>query len=596
MSRHRTEDGPSERSVAIWPFVAVGAVLVLLLGWLAWSWTGDILARRLQAQLAGCAEGEVVLTVVVTPSMAGVVGRAADTWTKSKPVVQDHCIRTEVAGLPPQSVLDALTAGWDSGKLGARPGAWLPESSLWINRLSAQDARLLGSQPTSIATSPVVLAMHEPAGQAVESSGLRWQDVPALVAEPAGWQRFGHPEWGRFSLAMPDVARNPASALALQSVLASTNPAVAGPNAGPVTVETLGAPAVNDAMIRLATTMSPEVPGTTLDALNALAGADDVAKAPFDAVPTLEFDLYRRNTGLDGQLAPSKALAGVPVGGPTPTADFPFVAIAGDQVQVRAAQQFREFLQSQDQRQELSKAGLRVPGSQLRPDRAPGIRWSDSQNELTGADANTTQQISAAWTNAGGTGQIVTVLLDVSKSMADDGGGGRSKLDWAKATLDGQINRFGSGSLGLWVFSSNLTPDGLPYRRLVPTAPVTNQHDQLTQAVAGIGPAADSHLYPSLLAVYRQALIERQQGRTNRVVVITDSRNDAPTMHYEVFKPELDKLAGGPVELPISVVAIGSEIDRDQLTEISRVTGGTFNNPNDGTGIEAAFGQLLSAG
>jgi Ca-activated chloride channel homolog len=603
MSRHRAEGGPSERSVAIWPFVVVGAVLVLLLGWLAWSWTGDILARRLQAQLAGCSEGDAVLTVAVTPAMAGVVGRAADTWTRSRPVVQDHCVRTEVAGLPPQSVLDALTAGWDSDKLGARPGAWLPESSLWINRLSAQDARLLGSQPTSIATSPVVLAMPELAAQAVESSGLRWQDLPALVAEPAGWQRFGHPEWGRFSLAMPDVARNPASALALQSVLASTNPAgvgpgaspVAGPIVGPVTVETLGAPAVNDAMIRLATTMSPQVPGTTLDALKALAAAD-VATTPFDAVPTLEFDLYLRNTGLDGQPAPAEALAGMPVGGPTPTADFPFVAIAGDQVQVRAAQKFREFLQSQDQRQELSKAGLRVPGSQLRPDRAPGIRWSDSQNELTGADANTTQQISAAWTNAGGTGQIVTVLLDVSKSMADDGGGGRSKLDWAKATLDGQINRFGSGSLGLWVFSSNLTPDGLPYRRLVPTAPVNNQHDELAGAVAGIGPAADSHLYPSLLAVYRQALIEHQPGRINRVVVITDGRNDAPTMHYEVFKPQLDKLAGGTVALPISVVAIGSEIDRDQLTEISRVTGGTFNNPDDGSGIEAAFGQLLSAG
>lgn len=592
MSRHRAEGDPSERGVAIWPFVAVGAVLVLLLGWLAWSWAGDILARRLQAQLAGCSQGEAVLTVVVTPAMAGVVGRAADTWTKSRPVVQDHCVRTEVAGLPPQSVLDALTAGWDSDKLGARPGAWLPESSLWINRLSAQDARLVGSQPASIATSPVVLAVHDSAAQAIESSGLRWQDLPALVAEPAGWQRFDHPEWGRFSLAMPDVARNPASALALQSVLASTNPA----GVGPVTVETLSAPAVNDAMIRLATTMSPEVPGTTLNALNALAAADDVATTPFDAVPTLEFDLYRRNTGLDGTPAPSKALAGVPVGGPTPTADFPFVAISGDQVQVRAAQLFREFLQSQDQQQELSKAGLRVSGSEQRPDRAPGIRWSTSQNELTGADANTTQQISAAWTNAGGTGQIVTVLLDVSKSMADDGGGGRSKLDWAKATLDGQVNRFGSGSLGLWVFSSNLTPDGLPYRRLVPTAPVNNQHDKLAQAVAGIGPAADSHLYPSLLAVYRQALIERQQGRINRVVVITDGRNDAPAMRYEVFKPELDKLAGGTVELPISIVAVGSEIDRDQLIEISRVTGGTFNNPNDGAGIEAAFGQLLSAG
>jgi Ca-activated chloride channel homolog len=592
MTRHRAAGGPSERSVAIWPLVAIGAVLVLVLGWLGWLWAGDVLASRLQAQLAGCSEGEAVLTVAVTPAMADAVGRAADTWTKSQPVVQDRCIRTEVAALPPESVLDGLTTGWDPVKLGARPGAWLPESSLWINRLSAQDARLLGSQPTSIATSPVVLAMPDVAARAVESTGLQWHDLPALVSEPAGWQRLGHPEWGRFTVAMPDVARNPASALALQSVLASTNPA----GVGPVTVETLSVPAVNDAMIRLATAMPPEVPGTTLDALNTLAAAGDAATAPFDAVPALEFDLYRRNTGIDGLLAPSKAMVGVPVGGPTPTADFPFVAIAGDQVQVRAAQQLREFLQREEQQQELAKAGLRVPSTQLRPDRAPGILWPASQNELTGADANTTQQISAAWTNAGGTGQVVTVLLDVSRSMAEDGGGGRSKLDSAKATLDGQIHRFGSGSLGLWVFSSNLTPEGLPYRRLVPTGPVNIQRDELAKAVAGIGPAADSHLYPSLLAVYRQALLEHKQGQLNRVVLITDGRNDTPTMSYEVFKPELDKLTGGTVELPISVVAIGSDIDRDQLTELSRATGGTFNNPNDGVGIEAAFGQLLSAG
>jgi hypothetical protein len=586
--------------VAIWPFVAVGAVLVLLLGWLGWSLTGDILTRRLQAQLAGCSEGEAVLTVAATPAMAGPVGQAADAWTKSQPVIQGHCIRAEVAALPPQSVLDGLTIGWDSVKLGARPGAWLPDSSLWINRLSAQDARLLGSQPTSIATSPVVLAMPEAAANAVPSNegdgkGLQWRDLPALVSEPNGWQRFGHPEWGRFSLAMPDVARNPASALALQSVLASTSPK----GIGPLTVDTLTVPAVNDAMIKLATATPPQTPGTTLDALDALATADDLAAAPFDAVPTLEFDLYRRNTGLDGQPPPAKALVGLPLNGPTPTADFPFVAIAGehaDQLQVRAAQQLREFLQRQDQQRELSMAGLRVPSSDDRPDRAPGIRWSVSQDALTGADANTTQQVSAAWTNAGGTGQVVTVLLDVSKSMADDGGEGRSKLDWAKATLAGQINRFGSGSLGLWVFSSNLTPEGLPYRRLVPTGPVAGQHDELAAAVAGIGPAADSHLYPSLLAVYRQALLDRQQGRVNRVVVITDGRNDTPTMSYEVFKPELDKLAGVPVDLPVSVIAIGSDIDRDQLTELSRVTGGTFNNPKDGSGIEAAFGQLLSAG
>lgn len=597
MARHRAAVDPSAgRGVASWPFLAVGAVLVLLLGWVGWSWAGGVLERRLQAVTASCPEGEVVLTVAVAPAMADVIGRTADAWTRGRPVLQDHCVRAEVAGLAPQTVLDGLTGGWDAQKLGARPGAWLPESSLWINRLSAQDAKLIGSQPTSIASSPVVLAMPEAASKAFfEGSGLQWGELPKLVSAPEGWARFGHPDWGRFGVAMPDVARNPASALALQSVLASSSPK----GTGPVTVEMLSMPPVNDAMIKLASSAPPGVPATTHDALNALAGAGDVAATPYDAVPVLEFDLYRRNAGLDGSPAPAQALAGMPVGGPTPTADFPFVALSGDrvdQLQVRAAQQFREFLQGGGQRDELARAGLRVPGSNQRPEHAPGIRWSATQSELTYADANTTQQISAAWTNAAGSGQVVTVLVDVSESMLDDGGGGRAKLDWVKAALGGQINRFGSGSLGVWVFSSELTEGGLPYRRLVATGPVGEQRRQLTDAVNGMAAASASHLYPSVLAVYRYALDDYQRGRTNRVVVITDGRNDAQTMDYALFKRELDKLLAGGAELPIGVVAIGADIDRDQLAELSRSTGGTFSAAEDGTHVEAALGELLSAG
>lgn len=595
MARHRAAVLSSRRGVAIWPFVAVAAVLALLLGWLGWNWAGGVLERRLQAVSASCQEGEAVLTVAVTPTMADVVGRAADAWSRSRPVIMDHCIRVEVAALAPQAVLDGLTTGWDAKALGARPGAWLPESSLWINRLSAQDAKLIGSQPTSIATSPVVLAMPDAAAKAFfEGSGLQWRDLPGLVSEPQGWARFGHPEWGRFTVAMPDVARNPASALALQSVLAGSSPK----GTGPVTVDMLTVPAVTDAMARLATS-SPPVAGTTVQTLDELARSGDIAAAVYDAVPALEYDLYRRNTGIDGNPAAAQTLVGMPVGGPTPTADFPFVAIAGDridQLQVRAAQQLREFLQSADQQTELSRAGLRVPGSKERPDSAPGIRWSVTQDELTSADANTTQQISAAWTNAGGSGQVVTVLVDVSKSMLEDGGGGRTKLDWVKESLTGQVSRFGSGAMGLWVFSSALGEGGEPFRRLVATAPVSQQRDELFDAVGGIEAAAATHLYPSLLTVYREALDGYQQGRVNRVVLITDGRNDSQTMNYEQFRRELDELVGRGVELPISVVAVGPDVDREVLTELSRSTGGTFNAAQDGTRIEAALGQLLSAG
>jgi len=596
MSRHRAARGPARRGVAKWPIVALGTVLLMVLGWMGWSYAGDLLERRAAAELASCLEGEETLTIAVTPSMGDVIQRAAMAWTKSHPVVLDHCLRAEVAAVPPQAVLDGLTTGWDTKALGARPGAWLPESSLWINRLAAQDAKLLGSEPASVATSPVVLAMPESSASAIrEGSMFTWGELPKLAGDPSGWAKFGHPDWGAFTVAMPDVAGNPASALTLQAVLASASPQ----GSGPVTVDMLNAPSVRQAMQGLATAAPPSVPASTLDALNALGAADDARSAPYDAVPTLEYDLYRHNVGTDGNTPPPSPLTGVVVGGPTPTADFPFIAIADervDQLHVRAAQKFREFLQTGPQQLELAKAGLRVPSTKVRPNPAPGIRWAITQQDLTAADANTTQQISAAWTNAGGSGQVVTVLVDVSRSMLEDGGGGKNRLDWVKAALRGQIGRFGSGSLGLWAFSRNLGDNDEPYRQLVRTAPVSEQRDQLEDAVGDLETASATYLYPSLLAVYDSVLANYREGRQNRLVLITDGPDDSQ-MTYEQFKRELTKRrAGSPnVSLPISVLAIGPDPDRNELTELARSTGGSFNTVKDATGVEAALGQLLSA-
>jgi Ca-activated chloride channel family protein len=572
----------------------LGAVLLLVVGWMGWSYAGDLLERRAAAQLASCVEGEAVLTVAVTPSVADVIGRAAATWTKSRPVVLDHCIRAEVAAVPPQDVLNGLTTSWDTKALGARPGAWLPESSLWVNRLVAQDARLLGSEPASIATSPVLLAMRDGQATAVrQGNPFRWRDLPELVTEPNAWERFGHPDWGAFTVAIPGVAANPASALALQAVLADTSPQ----GNGPVTVDMLGLPEVNSAMGRLAGAAPATLPASTLDALNELAGADDVKAAAFDAVPALEYDLYRRNVGADGGEPLIEPLVGQVVSGPTPIADFPYIAISDervDQLQVRAAQKFREFLQGGSQQLELAKAGLRVESTKVRPNPAPGIRWEVTQLDLTAADANTTQQVSAAWTNAGGSGQVVTVLIDVSRSMLEDGGAGHTRLDWVKTALGGQVGRFGSGSLGLWAFSRSLGDQDQPYRELVDTAPVAGQRAALESAISDLEAASATFLYPSLLAVYAAAIADYQEGRQNRLVLITDGPDDSQ-MTYEQFKRELTKRSAGNPDLPISIVAVGVDPDRDELAELARSTGGTFATVEDGTGIEAALGQLLSS-
>ncbi len=593
MSRHRTLRTRVRRGVAGWPIAVIGVVALVVLGVLGWSWLGGVIERRAAAEAGDCAEGEALLRIASTPSAADAVRDVAKAWSATRPVVYDHCIRVEVQSIDSEVVLESLTQGWDEGELGARPHAWVTDSTLWANRLGAQDHALLGAAPQSIATSPVLLAMLEEGSTAMQGgSSFRWTDLPEITSAPTGWDRFGKAEWGPFKVAMPDPATNAATAMAIQSALAGASPE----GKGPVTTDMLGLAPVQSTMASLVAAKPAQTPGSTWEAMGLLADKPTVNGAGFSAVPVFEVDLYRHNTGKDTGTAPLKSLFGVTLGGPTPVADFPFVPLAGDWVgeaQVRAAQAFREFLTDAPQQEILSASGLRVPSSTDRPSPSPGVRWAAMNEGLTPADSSTTQQISAAWATADN-GQSVTLLVDSSKSMEEPGGDGKSRMEWLKAALSGQVNRSLSGSVGLWEFSRQVDGE-LPYRRLVPTGPVVDQRQALLDGVARLRPLSATQLYTSLVALYEDTQDNYRSGKRNSIVVLTDGPNDGG-LSFDELRAELDGLKRDDRPIPISVIAIGSAPERDPLTRITQSTGGTFSVAEDGKAIDAALAQILSAG
>ncbi|MET0237436.1 MAG: substrate-binding domain-containing protein [Kibdelosporangium sp.] len=592
MGRHRTL-ARVRRGVAKWPFAVVGVVALVGLGWAGWVWVDNALEQRANARTQTCPEGDAVLRVAVAPSAAGAVDQAAQRWNQEKTIVYDHCVRVEVAALDTGQVFDGLAGDWDPATLGARPTAWLPESSFWVNRLAAADNALIASAPESVATSPIVLAVPQEAVKPmVNGQSFLYGDLAALTSAPDGWARYGKPEWGRFTVAMPDPATNAASVLAIQCAIAGASPQ----RAGPVTVETLTLPAVQQNLGQLAASRPGSVPATTIDALIELGKAGKVQGAPYSAVPVTEVDLYRRNLGMDGKPQVGKPLYEVAARGPSPAADFPFVAVSGpegDQAQVRAAQKFRDFLKETEQQQAFNRAGLRAAGGVAYPRDAPGIRWDSATTSLVPADATTTQQISATWSNAADGGQVVTVLVDVSRSMLTDGGDGKSRIDWVKQALHGMTDRMAAGSLGIWEFSRKLEGER-PYKQLVPTGPVAGQRPALHTGIDALTPASATHLYSSLEAVYQAAVNAYAEGKRNRVVVITDGPNDGG-MNYEQMRDRLRELGPPQGRLPISFLAIGADPERRELTELARSSGGTVSALTDAQGVDGALGQLLSA-
>lgn len=597
MGFHRTARAKMRRRVATWPIAVVSVVVLLTLAWLSWSWLGGLLARRSAAEAIGCRAGDATVQLVVAPSIAGSVQQAADSFADTHPVVQDHCIKVSVRSTDAQQVLTALAAGWTEPALGVRPTAWLPDSSLWANRLAAQNSAVIGSRGESIGSSPLLLALPSAAGTALQTgNGFTWPQLPELTSSATAWSRFGQPGWGSLKIAFPDLAVNPASAMAVQATLAGASPQ----GNGPVTTEMLSATPVQDTLSRLASAQAAEPPKSIPNALTTLGETGDLTSGGFHAVPVFEVDLYRRNLGMDGSAPPKKALTGVIAGGPSPAADFPFLTInssAGDPETAgmldQAGQRFGAFLREPSQRRSFALAGLREPGSIEHPAPSPGVRWSPTTDNLTPADANTAEQIAATWTGATAGGEAVTAVVDVSRSMAQDGGDGKSRLDWLKSALNGQIDRSLAGSLGLWEFSRSLDND-LPYKQLAPTRPVRQQRAALHGAVDSLAPASATYTYSSVLAAYQYAAAHYEDGKPNRLIVVTDGPNDGE-YRLDQLKAELARLRDPKRPLSISIIALGPDPDIAALTELATATNGRVSLARDGKAVEPALGQLLSA-
>jgi Ca-activated chloride channel family protein len=405
MSRHRSDKWTMRRQaasafglrrIARWPLVVLCLVVLLVLAGLAWMWVGGTLTARNQAQAHACDDGPMAVQVAAAPSIAVATRNAAAAYNAQRVVVADHCVQIQVSAVDSAQVLAGLTGSWDATKYGPEPQAWLADSSLWTNQLTAQHGALVADVVQSVASSPIVLAMPPDAAKAVSATAqLAWNGLPNLLASATGWATLGQPTWGVFSVDLPNPATNPASQLALEAMV--------DPASTPLTPAVLASPPVAGAITTVATKQPPTLPSDTLTALIALAKSPGVQGAPYSAVPVPEVALYERNLGTDGEPKPLNVLDEVRLTGAGPALDFPYVPLAGawvNSAQGQAAQMFRAFLRSPAQQRALAAAGLRTTSGVTRPVPSPGMDWGTAHATALPTDPDTSQRLVTAWTGA----------------------------------------------------------------------------------------------------------------------------------------------------------------------------------------------------
>lgn len=538
----------SARSRGRSPVVVLSVLLVVtLVGWGAYEYLGD----RIGA--SGC-DSAVVLNVTASPDVAPVVARAARQGDSA-----GSCYEVRVSEEESVVTAESLVSGGAE-----RPDVWLPESTVWLRRAQARGAWDVPVSGTSIASSPVVLAVTEDA-----ATRLGW---PA--ARPTWRQVLDAP----LTVGMPDPAREPVGVSLLFGVRALRSDA---PDPAAAVTSELRAlsrdtvPTVADLFTRLPGTASPE--------------------KPLDAFPLSENAVLRQNAGLDNpRLVAAYADPAVPA------LDYPYVVLPDTPDDRRAAAaEFLTALLDGSTADALADAGFRAADGETRRERPDEGHTSPARMPPAALPTDDeVDQLLNEWSGVNLSGRV-QVLLDVSGSMDQSvPGTGRTRM---AVTLEAAELGIGlmkpTTKIGLWLFSTQLDGDR-DFRELLPMAPIGEQlaagaFEEL-RAVEAI-PNGDTGLYDSTLAAYRSARQNFEPGRINTVIVLTDGRNDdADSITREALLAELAKLQDPRRPIPIIGIGIGPDIDVAELRAIAGATGGQGFTTPDPARIGEIFYTALS--
>lgn len=529
------------------PVIALTALLVVaLVGW----FTYDFLADRLRA--SSC-DTTTKLNVTVSPDIAPVIA------SKAQDLPEDVCYDVTVSDRESEATAQALVVSDGSEP----PDVWIPDSTIWLQRAQARGAWRVPVTGTSVASSPVVLALTEDA-----ATRLGWPAKQLTWADAFGTT---------MKLGIPDPGRDPVGVSLLFGARDLTS-AASDPGA-----------ALTTTLRRL----SPNTASTVNDLFDRLPGSGSET-TPLDGFPVSENAVLRNNA------ATRTPLVAVYADPAVPSLDYPYVVLPNTSGAKRdAAEKFLTVLMQQDTADALSNAGFRTPdGDMLRQRGGADLTSGAKVTPAEIPQASDVDDLLNIWAGINLSGRV-QVLLDVSGSMNEPVPG--TNTNRMGVTIQAASLGIGlmkpSTKLGVWLFSTNLDGDK-DYKELLPVLPIADQAAngglEKLKTVQALQNGATG-LYDSVLAAYQSARQNYEPGRINVVIVMTDGRNeDKDSITREELLTELAKLQDPRRPILIVGIGIGPDIDVGELQAIAGASGGQAFTTPDPTKIGEIFYAALS--
>lgn len=554
MGRHMP---PTQRGVRA-PFVIAGVVVVLVAA-------GTLTAVSLTKGSPRCVN-PVSVKVAAAPEVAPMVGEIGQAVEETDP-----CYTFDVDDRDPGAIEESLEVVGNNDK----PDVWISDSTLRLRRANAEGAADVPASGFSIADSPVVFAVTEPA-----AAGLGWPGRNPSWSDILGDSRI--------TLGIPDPSRDPVGIAALMGVrqALSANGATDGDTSlayasvlRRFSANTL--PAVDDLYSRL-----PSAGGS---------------KEPVTAFPSSENSLLRNNVRESAANGRGSLVAVYPPQ-PVPSLDYPFAVLAGaGKDQATGADKLLRALLAPPGQAALAAAGFRTPDGRSLLTHSQDDHVSVATQNLAQMPSDSAlDNLITEWSKVNQSSRA-RLLIDASASMnaVVPNSGGRTRMDLTTDAAARGLTLFKPTSeLSTWTFATNL--DGnRDYREVVPMTPVS---DLLAQGAAntirGLKATPDGRLglFDSVLAAYRDARDGWEAGRLNLLIVLTGGRNDDPQdLDLTRFVDEMGKLTDPQRPVPVIAVGVGPDADMAQLNAITSVTGGRAVAATDANDVANVLYSALAA-
>ena len=576
MGRHR-----NRRATLLIRQVAVAAAVLTLVG-------GILIGYQLTE--SGCAQ-TVRLTVGAAPELTSALRSAATSWERSSAArVDRRCVTVTVTAADSSDIAAAIAGrehqslaglGKASGSTTV-PDVWVPDSSVWLQRLRAVASASVPAEAPSIARSPVVLAAPEPVATALgwPDAKLSWADLLAKVRTDT-----------TLHLGIVDPGRDAASLASLVTLTGAGSTAGAGGSA---------ATASNDQRAAVVAALRALASGRSVirdDLLRRFpTGSDPVSLASaLSVAPLPEHAILAYNAK-----KPPVRVVGVSISPNPPALDYPYAVLPEIAPQkADAAADLRTALAGFGFRDQLASAGLRASDGTVGAGfSSQAVLAIDQGTVAPVPDAATADQVLATWSAITAPARMLAIL-DISGSMLEPvpTAGNASRMAVTVEAARRGLALFDEGwAVGLWTFSTQLDGDR-DYRPLVPIGPLSVQRDTLNQTLASLAPkpTGDTALYDTVLAGYRAVQEGWDPGRVNSVVLLTDGENDDTNgLSIDQLLDALKTAMDPKKPIQVILIGIGTSTSEASMRRITDVTGGGVFIAQDPANIGQIFLQAIA--